>query len=520
MLCWKLNVREPDPQDSFQSAHSGIQHILISEASTLQRKHKSLATHQELAQIQAHPYGNIQLLRYCQSENQAIAWLLLIQDVERLDGTPTQLKGPAIRKIFRKYIRPPGLLNLDNEILAAIDPSFVPSDEPNEDWEEQLRAAFPRLIEHVMRIATEDVLDLFKLSSFFDKYQDFLSREAHPVNLDSFQIDRAIGRGSYGKVNAVVKKDTGQVFALKTISKERVSGTDRSIEQVHTEFRILGRLNSPFIVNLHYAFHTESDLYMCFDLMGGGDLHHHMDVLKNLGERRLRFYAIELILGICYLHDSGVVHRDIKPDNMMFDGAGHVHLADFGLAADCGYDEDVVGDCGTPGYIAPEVITDFHGGFPSDWWSLGMCLYEMYHGVNPFRSKTVAESYEKMKTIPLQFSELMSAEFKNLLEQLLNADPNTRLGLNGLDDFVNHPFFTDSPWQQIMRRNLSPPFIPDYRAHVSPALEYEDLLQEQLGPEECTLTPEQQAQFSEFSFVNPVAYRVGFFEMAREGPVD
>jgi RAC serine/threonine-protein kinase/serum/glucocorticoid-regulated kinase 2 len=279
------------------------------------------------------------------------------------------------------------------------------------------------------------------------------------ISTDDFDVVRVIGKGSFGKVMQVKKKDTGEVFAMKEMSKEIIE-RENLLEHTFAEKSILQKINHPFIVKLHYAFQTKDKLYLVLDFLSGGELFFHLGQVQKFDEWRAKFYTAEIGLALGHLHSMDIIYRDLKPENAVLDKDGHVCLTDFGLAK-----TNVRGAtsaktfCGTPEYLAPEFLIGVGHGKAVDWWSLGVLLYEMLCGIPPFYSENVTEMYELILKKPLEFPPDVSPAAQDLLRKLLDRNPQARL--QDVDRFKAHPFFADVNFPELYARKIRPPFVPD-----------------------------------------------------------
>jgi len=207
------------------------------------------------------------------------------------------------------------------------------------------------------------------------------------VALEDFEILALVGKGAYGKVHQVCKKNTGEIFAMKVMRKESLIKTN-NVSYTITERNILRNIRHPFIASLHYAFQTKGKVYLVMDFLNGGQLFHHMRKQAMFTEDAVRIYAAELVLAIEHLHSCNIVHRDLKPENILMSAEGHLCVADFGLAKDDVTDETKTKTfCGTVEYMAPEIIQGIGHGKAVDWWSLGILMFDMLTGSTPFKAK-------------------------------------------------------------------------------------------------------------------------------------
>ncbi|KAJ3374877.1 AGC/AKT protein kinase [Allomyces macrogynus ATCC 38327] len=282
-----------------------------------------------------------------------------------------------------------------------------------------------------------------------------------PLSAADFDLLKVVGKGSFGKVLQVRKKDTGRIYAMKILNKKDIIARQ---EVAHTlsERNVLVQANSPFLVGLKFSFQTADKLYLVLDYMNGGELFYHLQNEQVFSEHRAKFYTAELVLALEHLHRHGIVYRDLKPENVLLDSTGHVALTDFGLCKENLYDATTNTFCGTAEYLAPEVLQGTGYGRAVDWWSLGILLYEMTAGIPPFYSDNTNLMYNKILFEEIQFPPGFSPEAQSLIRALLERDPRGRLG-SGADDadaIKAHPFFADIDWHQLRKKQIRPPFKP------------------------------------------------------------
>jgi serine/threonine protein kinase len=285
------------------------------------------------------------------------------------------------------------------------------------------------------------------------------------IGFEDFTIRRVIGQGSFGKVLMVTKKDAAagsndKVYAMKVLNKSTIIARNE-VDHTKSEKSILMKLEHPFLVKLHYSFQTPDKLFFIMDYINGGELFFHLQRDKKFSEERVRFYAAEIVSGLDYLHTAGVIYRDLKPENLLLTREGHIVMTDFGLSKEGLHDKfDRTGTfCGTPEYLAPEVLEGKGYTKAVDWWSFGTLVYEMLTGLPPFYSEDVQEMYSKIMTADLEFPTFMSADARDLLSKLLERNDETRL--QDATIIKKHPFFKHIDWEALKQKKISPPFIPE-----------------------------------------------------------
>ncbi|KAK0221909.1 kinase-like domain-containing protein [Armillaria fumosa] len=287
------------------------------------------------------------------------------------------------------------------------------------------------------------------------------------LTVDDFELITVIGKGSFGKVMQVRKRDTSRIYALKTIRKAHIVHRN---EITHTlaERLVLAQVNSPFIVPLKFSFQSEQKLYLVLAFVNGGELFHHLQREQRFNEERSRFYSAELLLALEHLHELDVVYRDLKPENILLDFTGHIALCDFGLCKlNMKANDKTNTFCGTPEYLAPEILNGHGYNKTIDWWTLGVLLYEMMSGLPPFYDEVTDKMYEKILRDPLVFGPEISGEAESILTGLLNRDPIQRLGVNGADEIKKHPFFHNHiDFKKLAEKKIHPPYKPSVASPV------------------------------------------------------
>ncbi|EKM51814.1 uncharacterized protein PHACADRAFT_127719 [Phanerochaete carnosa HHB-10118-sp] len=324
------------------------------------------------------------------------------------------------------------------------------------------------------------------------------------LTIDDFELITVIGKGSFGKVMQVRKRDTSRIYALKTIRKQHI--VERG-EITHTlaERLVLARVNNPFIVPLKFSFQSEQKLYLVLAFVNGGELFHHLQREQRFDEERSRFYSAELLLALEHLHELDVVYRDLKPENILLDYTGHIALCDFGLCKLNMKDSDTTNTfCGTPEYLAPEILSGQGYNKTIDWWTLGVLLFEMLSGLPPFYDENTEQMYQKILQNPLVFGDDISSQARSILTGLLTRDPTQRLGVNGAEEIKKHPFFAKNiDFSKLLKKQIQPPFKPSVASPVDVSnFDTVFTTEEPLDSvvEGSQLSQTVQAQFAGFSY--------------------
>jgi len=343
---------------------------------------------------------------------------------------------------------------------------------------------------------------------------------------DDFEILKLIGKGTFGQVFQVRKRDTKRIYAMKVLSK-KVIVQKKEIQHTIGERNILVRTattESPFIVGLKFSFQTAADLYLVTDYMSGGELFWHLQKEGRFVEERAKFYIAELILALRHLHQHDIVYRDLKPENILLDANGHIALCDFGLSkANLSQGDTTNTFCGTTEYLAPEVLLDEQGYTKMvDFWSLGVLVFEMCCGWSPFYAEDTQQMYKNIAFGKVRFPrDALSQEGRNFVKGLLNRNPSHRLGAkNDAEELMAHPFFNDIDWTALSRKTSQPPFKPKLKGELDTSNfdpEFTNALNSDnpsslnaraaalasgIGNDSTPLSPTMQNQFKGFTFVD------------------
>lgn len=340
------------------------------------------------------------------------------------------------------------------------------------------------------------------------------------IGIEDFVLLRVIGRGSYAKVFAVEQKRTKRKYAMKVIKKELVADDD-NIDWVQTEKHVFEvASNHPFLVGLHSCFQNASRLFFVIELVTGGDLMFHMQRQRRLPEEHARFYSAEITLALSFLHDKGIIYRDLKLDNVLLDSEGHVKLTDYGMCKEgLRLGETTSTFCGTPNYIAPEILRGDDYDFGVDWWALGVLLFEMLVGRSPFDIVGQTDNpdqnsedflFQVILEKPIRVPRSLSVKAASILKGFLNKNPAERLGSNvslRVVEIQSHPFFKTVDWEQLYAKQVAPPYKPLMKSdsdldHFDPTFTAEPV---QLTPDDMKIISKiDQSEFEGFEYINPL----------------
>lgn len=289
---------------------------------------------------------------------------------------------------------------------------------------------------------------------------------APSYGLDSFDVVDILGTGTFGKVLLVKLKKADPAlprsyFAVKVLHKGDVIRL-RQVEHTLSEKQVLSHVSHPFLINLFSAFQDKRNCYMVMDYVPGGEIFSHLRKAGRFTADVARFYIANVILAIEYLHERDIVYRDLKPENILLGANGYVKLADFGFAKQV--PDRTWTLCGTPEYLAPEIIQSQGHGKAVDYWSLGILLFEMLAGYPPFYSSSPIGVYERILQgiDSVVFPPCIDRRAQHLIRNLLQPDLSQRLGnlSRGMTDLKQHPWFTGVAWPAVARCAVPPPFVP------------------------------------------------------------
>lgn len=341
------------------------------------------------------------------------------------------------------------------------------------------------------------------------------SRGLPKMSLGDFKLIVVLGKGSFGKVFLAEHKASKEVFAIKSLKKDLIVQED-DVECTLNERKVLALQGKPpFLTALHSCFQTEEHLFFVMEYVSGGDLMFHILELGRFSESQTRFYAAEIVLGLLYLHNMGIIYRDLKLDNVMLDSDGHIKIADFGLCKEGILDGGKARTfCGTPDYIAPEIIQYHPYDVAVDWWALGVLIYEMLVGRPPFDGEDDDQLFKNIVNKPVHYPRGMTEQCKKIISGFLAKAANKRLGSNpetGADQIKSQAFFKNIDWEKLARREVKPPYRPKNKGKKN-----HDNFDPEFTSEPCRLSPVDAnvigaiapEVFDGFSFTNPELYKL------------
>ncbi|KAJ7459690.1 protein kinase C1 [Mycena latifolia] len=327
------------------------------------------------------------------------------------------------------------------------------------------------------------------------------------VGLDDFNFLAVLGKGNFGKVMLAEEKKTNGLYAIKVLKKEFIIDNDE-VESTRSEKRVFlaaARERHPFLLGLHSCFQTETRVYFVMEYVSGGDLMLHIQ-RKQFSLRQAKFYASEVLLALEYFHKNGIIYRDLKLDNILLTLDGHVKVADYGLCKEeMWYGKTTSTFCGTPEFMAPEILLEQRYGRAVDWWAFGVLTYEMLLGQSPFRGDDEDEIFDAILEDEPLYPITMPRDAVSILQKLLNRDPLRRLGAGEEDaeEIKRQPFFKDVNFDDVLNKRIPPPYFPTINGSADTSNFDEEFTKEQptLTPVHGQLSSRDQQEFSGFSWV-------------------
>lgn len=353
----------------------------------------------------------------------------------------------------------------------------------------------------------------------FKRHVQIVELTEREITQPQFRVFRVLGKGAFGAVSACQKTDTQAMYAIKLMDKKMVK-KNGSETLVVNERDILARLDSRFVLDLAYSFHDQENLYIVFKMLGGGDLEFHLNNEEEnvFGDVRARFYTAQVLLGLEAMHDQHIVYRDLKPANVLLDSDGHVVISDLGLAVEVLPDKGLRQAAGTAGYWPPEIMSRRGTYDSSDWWTLGVMLYQMLTGGKPqctcdeakrewcsFGYSEEEEAFAKDKEnqgphkLDIDYSEIKDPDTVDFLKQLFTVDPKKRLGYHNTNALKAHPYFKTIDFEKMSKGEVEAPYKPDGGVHAESIADVGAFDKSEF--KKVQLTEEDNKEYKDFYFV-------------------
>lgn len=279
------------------------------------------------------------------------------------------------------------------------------------------------------------------------------------IALEDYNIKQTVGTGSFGRVKLVLHTKENKYYAMKILKKVEIIKL-KQVDHILSEVSILNLIDHPFLVRMTGITQNERYLYIVLEYVQGGELFTYLRTVQSLRNEDAIFYSAQVILMFEYLHSKNIVYRDLKPENLLIDAQGYLKLTDFGFA------KIIEGRtytlCGTPEYLAPEILLQKGHGKPVDWWCLGILIYEMLVGIDPFSDEEPMAVYQNILKGKLKFPSTFDSDAKSLVKHLLVADLGKRYGnlKGGVNDIKEHRWYNNFDWNKLLHKELKAPWIP------------------------------------------------------------
>lgn len=350
-----------------------------------------------------------------------------------------------------------------------------------------------------------------KLKQLIHRRVTAVKMDAEATSLRDFTLGVTLGTGTFGRVQLMQQKSGKQnYFALKTMKKCDIVRL-KQIDHIMSEALLLKDLSHPFVVNLCATFQDSKRLYLILEYVPGGELFSFLRRERKISDEASRFYASEIVLALDYLHSKDIAYRDLKPENLLLSRSGHLKITDFGFAKKI--DGRTWTLCGTPEYLAPEIIQSRGHGKGVDWWALGILIYEMLAGYPPFYEENPLGIYQKILRGVVEWPPFFDSRARELIGKLLKVDVTQRLGClrNGTEDVANEPWFAKVNWQSVLDRFIPAPFFPPV-SHPGDSSNFDDYEEEDetKGDPAIQIKPEDDERFATFGPLKDEKERLEF----------
>ena len=303
-------------------------------------------------------------------------------------------------------------------------------------------------------------------------------KEKLKIDISDYELLDTVGLGSFGRVRLCLNTKTNKVYVLKILKKTEIIRL-KQIDHIYSEYNILSFLNHPFIIQLlGINFDDPKYLYFLLEYIPGGELFTLLRKKQIFPLEQAKFYIAHIITIFEYIHSKNIIYRDLKPENILITKKGYLKLTDFGFAKYLENNDKTYTLCGTPEYLAPEIILNKGHGKPVDWWTMGILLYEMLVGIDPFSDDDPMSIYKKIVKGKIHFPKEIDKDVKSLIKHLLNSDTTKRFGClkNGVKDIAKHRFFEKFDWRNFVYQKMKAPYLPNIQSKcdTSNFLKYPD----------------------------------------------
>ena len=341
-------------------------------------------------------------------------------------------------------------------------------------------------------------------SKFYNNNNNQISISNNSNFINKFKMECVIGKGGFGKVWKVKYKLNGKLYAMKIMSKVKIIKKN-SVKNILNEKKLLSRLHNPFLVNMVFSFQDADNLYLIMDLLLGGDLRYHINKSTIFNEIQLKFFVSCTILGLEYLHKNNIIHKDIKPENLVFDNDGYLHITDLGISK-IYHEDNSKENSGTLGYMAPEVLFNKNHDYSVDFFALGVICYEIIMGERPYSGKNKKELRKDMisKQAKLKIDEIKgwSELCINFINSLLQRKKENRLGKSGINELMDNSWFENFNWDELRNKKMKPNWKPPYEENYYHNYNKDEEIgkETELCYEEIKKRDEYQKYFQDYSF--------------------